>query len=156
LADNFTQSDKMEIETKEARPPAGFFIVQEPIMPTVRLCAEILPTGSQCRQFALKGHPWCHAHYQPYRRELNADTREIVAMIPAMDLFTVTLMLANTVHTLRTKETPPLHAQAIFDASAARLERLLEEQALAALQNANPVRSGNSQQQNRLQVVPMK
>jgi len=125
-------------------------------MPTVRFCAEILPPGSQCRQFALKGHPWCHAHYQPYRRELNADTRELVAMIPAMNLFTVTLMLANTVQTLRSKETPPLHAQAIFDASAARLERLWEEQALTALENANHIPHGNSQQQNRLQIAPIK
>jgi len=46
---------------------------------------------------------------------------------------------------------PPLRRN-----SATPLERLMEEQALAALTNANPVPCGNSQQQNRLQVAPMK
>ena len=125
-------------------------------MPTVRLCAEILPTGSRCRQFALKGRAWCRAHHQPYRRELTAHSRALMRAIPGMDLFTVAVILTNTLHGLRAKETPPLHAQAIFHASAARLEQLLEEQALEALRRASPAPSGNPHGRNELHIAPMK
>jgi len=125
-------------------------------MPTVRLCAEILPTGSRCRQFALKGRAWCRAHHEPYRRELTAHCRKRVAALADADLFTVALMLANTLHGLRAKETPPLHAHAIFDAAATRLEQLLEEQALEALHRTSPAQSDNPHRKNELHIAPMK
>lgn len=92
-----------------------------------RFCTEILCTGSPCTQFARKGQPWCRAHTDPDLRERNADTREVIAMIAGMDLFTVALTLCNTVYSLRTRLIPPLHAQVILDAAAARLEELTEE-----------------------------
>ena len=47
----------------------------------VRLCAEILATGSQCTQFARKGQVWCRAHADPRLQERNADTRQQVAWV---------------------------------------------------------------------------
>src|ERR1700741_3245004 len=91
----------------------------------IRLCADILPTGLRCRQIALKDQPWCHAHAQPGQRERNADGRQIIGMIPRMNLISVTIILANTVAELRSRLVPPRHAQAIFDAAAERLEQLM-------------------------------
>ena len=34
-------------------------------MSHIRLCTEILPTGVQCTQIALRGQPWCRAHFHP-------------------------------------------------------------------------------------------
>ncbi len=96
-----------------------------------RFCAEILATGSQCTQFARKGQPWCRNHSDPRQRERNSDARETVAMILRMDSFNVALALFNTILELRAKLIPPLYAETVFDAAAARLEHLLEQQVLA-------------------------
>ena len=87
-----------------------------------RLCTEILPTGSQCQQFALRGRPWCHAHAEPHQRERTAHARQLVAKIPAMDFFAV----APPRYDLRGahKYLPPLHAYAIFEAAVTRLDHL--------------------------------
>ncbi len=68
-----------------------------------RLCTEILPTGSQCQQFALRGRPWCRAHAERNQRERVADTRQIMAMARHMDVFAVACLLQNTLYELRTK-----------------------------------------------------
>ena len=86
-----------------------------PEAPIARLCAEVLSTGSRCKQFTLKGQHFCYAHADPMQRERNADARQLI-VISKMDVFAITLTLSNTVHELRTKVIPPLHAQAIFDA----------------------------------------
>jgi hypothetical protein len=96
-------------------------------MPRLRLCAEILSTGTQCTQFALRNQPWCHNHADPRRRARNNAARQLIAIIPAMDLFDVTLMLWNTVFELQRKVIPPRHAYAIFEAALFRLNQLLEE-----------------------------
>ncbi len=98
-----------------------------------RFCAEILATGSRCTQFARRGQPWCRNHSDPGQRQRNADARAIVAMILKMDSFNVSVALSNTLYELRAKLIPPLYAQTVFDAAAARLEHLLEEQVLAHL-----------------------
>ncbi len=97
----------------------------------VRLCADILPTGVQCRQIALKDQPWCHAHAEPGQRERNADGRQLIGMISRMNLLSVAIALANTITELRDRLIPPRHAQAIFDAASARLVELMGEEALS-------------------------
>ena len=121
-------------------------------MSEVRLCTEILSTGTRCTQIALRGKPWCRMHADAGQRERNADARQHVALIAAMDMFALAITLGGTVRSLRSGEIPPLHAQAIFDAAIARLERLIEEQSELAAQC--PAR--NTHQHNRLQVVPAK
>jgi hypothetical protein len=98
-----------------------------------RFCAEILATGSRCTQFARKGQHWCRNHSKPSQRERNSDARQIAAMISEMDSFNVTLAVCTTLGELRSKLIPPLYAQTVFAAAAARLEHLLEEQVLAHL-----------------------
>lgn len=120
-----------------------------------RLCTEVLSFGAQCTQFALRGQPWCRAHSASNQRERNADARQLIAMIRQMNVPSITRVLQNTVCELRTKDIPPLHAQAIFDAAASRLEQLSEEQARRT--RAAAARPGDkSHQNNGLQVVPMK
>jgi hypothetical protein len=120
----------------------------------VRLCAETLPTGSQCQQFALRGRPWCRAHAEPHQRERIADTRQIMSMARHMNVFAVACLLQNTLYELRTKVIPPLHAEAIFDAALARLEHLKVEEARVMLAHAE--RTDNSHQKNQLHPAPMK
>jgi hypothetical protein len=120
----------------------------------VRLCPETLPTGSQCRQFALRGRHWCRAHAEPHQRERIADTRQIICMARHMNVFAVTCLLQSTLYELRTKVIPPLHAEAIFDAAVARLEHLKVEEARVMLAQAG--RTDNSHQKNQLHALPMK
>ena len=131
-----------------------------------RFCAEILATGSQCTQFARKGQSpelslWCRAHADPRLRERNADTRQYVAWVAGMDLFTIAGTLGNIAYELRTKLIQPLHAEAILDAVLARLDRLnAGEQATAPMQfgSSAPPQPGfdKSHSSNGLQVVPLK
>jgi hypothetical protein len=123
---------------------------------TARLCTEILSSGSRCRQFALKGQPFCYAHADPEQRVRNADARELIASIPDMDLFTVALTLVNTLYELRAKLIPPLHAQAIFGAAATRLEDLHDQEVLVNSKQAVATPPANSNHTNRLHAVPMK
>jgi len=119
-------------------------------MSQIRLCTEILPTGVQCTQIALRGQPWCRAHSTPNQRERNADTRRLLAMIANADLFSVAIILGNTIHELRTRIIPPLHAETIFDAAAARLDQLIAPP-------SRPVYSApDSSDEKRLHVVPSK
>jgi hypothetical protein len=125
----------------------------------VRLCTEILPTGSQCKGIALKNQPWCRGHATPEKRERNADSRQIVAMIRDSDVFMVAGILQNTIYELRAKLVPPLHAKAIIDAAMDRLDYLKEEPWLAeehARLTAHFGQTNNPNQNNRLHVVPMK
>ena len=92
-----------------------------------RLCTEILPTGSQCQQFALRGRPWCRAHAESHQRERIAHTRQIMANIPPMDFFALAVTLLDTTFAVQHKYLPPLHAEAIFDAAVKRLDQLAEE-----------------------------
>lgn len=121
-------------------------------MSKVRLCTEILSTGNRCTQIALRGKPRCRMHANAGQRERNADARQHVALIAAMDMFSLAITLGGTVSLLRSGEIPPLHAQAIFDAAIARLEQLIEEQAMLSAQRT----AVNSHQHNRLQVAPAK
>ena len=91
----------------------------------VRLCTEILPSGRKCRQIALKDQPWCHSHLDPQKRERNAFGRQFIAAIANMDLLSVAITLSNTVHEFRDRAIPPLHASAILEAAAFRLEELI-------------------------------
>ena len=125
-------------------------------MSKVRLCAEILPTGLQCRQIALKDKPWCHSHAGTAGRERNADGRQLVGMIANMDVFSVALVLANTVDELRGRQIPPGHAQAIFDAAAARLDQLLHPRSVPQPPPGPAIRDNNSPENKRLHFVPMK
>ena len=126
----------------------------------LRLCAETLPTGSQCKGIALRNQPWCREHSTPERRERVADSSQIIAMIGQMNMATVGCVLQNTVYELRTKVIPPLHAEAILTAANTRLEqliveaRLAEEQARLILAQAGY--SDNPSQNSRLQVCPVK
>ena len=61
----------------------------------VKLCSEILPTGSRCAQFALRGRAWCRAHATAIQRESNADARQLIEMIRGMDTFTVSATLCT-------------------------------------------------------------
>lgn len=63
--------------------------------------------------FALRGRPWCRAHADPHQRERNADTREIIARIQYMNIFSIACTLQNTVYELRAKLIPPLQVEAI-------------------------------------------
>ena len=123
----------------------------------LRLCAETLPTGSQCKGIALKNQPWCREHSTPERRERVADSRQIAATIGQMNMVTIGCLLQNTVYDLRTKAIPPLHAEALFDAATTRLEQLTveaaEEQARLILAQAGY--SDNPSQNSRLQISPV-
>ena len=94
-----------------------------------RFCAEILATGSQCTQFARKGQQWCRAHADPVLRERNADTRQLVALVADMELFSVANLLGKIASELRLRLIQPLHAEAVIDAALARLDQLIGEQA---------------------------
>jgi hypothetical protein len=96
-------------------------------MSIVRLCAETLPDGSPCTQFAIRNQPWCRNHSFERRRQQNTVSRQIVDGIPHMDLRGVALTLWNTVFELRTRNLPPLHAYTIFDAALERLYELTED-----------------------------
>jgi len=97
----------------------------------VRLCAQILPTGLQCRQFALRSRPWCQVHADSRQRERAAHASRLVAKFPAMDLFEAALTLLDTTYELQHKYLPPLHAYAIFDAAVKRIDQLAEEAYIA-------------------------
>jgi hypothetical protein len=126
-----------------------------------RFCAEILATGSKCSQFARTGQPWCRVHSNSNLREKNADTRQLIAMIADMGLFSVANMLGKIVYEFREKLISPLHAQLLLDATAARLEELsetlgqeMEESAYVA--QAAQAFPDNLHGNNRLQVVSIK
>ncbi len=104
----------------------------------VKLCSEILPTGSRCAQFALRGRSWCRAHATAIQRESNADARQLIEMIRGMDMFTVGSTLCTILDALRKKLIPPLQAQAIFDAATIRLEQL-EQQQIIAQRRGTPI-----------------
>jgi hypothetical protein len=132
LADHFAGLDKIEVALK-ARTGGPFLLPNS--LPTslegatmVKLCSEILPTGSRCAQFALRGRAWCRAHATAIQRESNADARQLIEMIRGMDTFTVSATLCTILDCLRKKLIPPLQAQAIFDAATIRLEQLAEQQ----------------------------
>jgi hypothetical protein len=131
----------------------------------IRLCAQILPTGSQCQQFALRNRPWCQTHADETQRARAAHASHLVAKLPAMDMFEVAVTLLDTTFEVKHKYLPPLHAYAIFEAALSRIDRLAEEawvareQArIAAEQMARrqPTAPINSNQSNRLQPSPIK
>ncbi|MBV8436229.1 MAG: hypothetical protein JOY95_01800 [Silvibacterium sp.] len=122
-------------------------------MSKVRLCAQILPTGSQCTQFALRGKPFCRNHADQNRRALTAASCQIVGMVPRMNLFEVALTLYNTVFELRGKYMPPLHAYAIFEAALHRLDQILVMEAPPHLDFAPPTKPNAN---NGLHTAPMK
>ena len=129
-----------------------------------RFCTEILPTGSQCQQFALRSRPWCQVHADETQRARAAHARQLVAKIPAMDSFELAVTLLDTTFEVQHKYLPPLHAYAIFEAAITRLDRLAEEawvvrerarvvaDRLPQAQSAGPV---NPNQNKRLQHSPM-
>ncbi len=92
----------------------------------VRPCAQILPTGSQCRQFALRNRPWCQTHADETQRVRAAHANNLVAKIPGMDMFELAVTLLDTTFEVQHKYLPPLHAYAIFQAAISRIE-LAEE-----------------------------
>jgi len=122
----------------------------------VRLCTEILSTGSQCPQFALRGQPWCRAHADPHQRERNADAREIIARIQYMDIFSIACTLQNTVYELRAKLIPPLHAEAILEAATTRLEQMTRRSGSGAVGLLAAAPSDNSHRNNQLHAAPVK
>jgi hypothetical protein len=115
-----------------------------------RFCAEILATGSQCTQFARKGQQWCRAHSDPRLREKNADTRQHVAWVAGMDLFSVACSLGKIAYELRMRLVTPLHAEAVLDAVLARLDQLTSET------EQEPVPQAKSHENNGLHAAPMK
>jgi len=134
-------------------------------MSKVRLCAQILPTGSQCKQFALRSRPWCQVHDNSRQRERAAHASELVAKFPSMDLFGAAVTLLDTTFEVQHKRLSPLHAYAIFEAAATRLDQLAEEayiareQARIAAEQATrrqPAAPVNPNQSNRLQPSPIK
>jgi len=104
----------------------------------VKLCSEILPTGSRCAQFALRGRSWCRAHATAMQRESNEDARQLIEMIRGMDTFNVSATLCTILDSLRNKLIPPLQAQAIFDTATIRLEQLAQQQ-LSAQRRITPI-----------------
>ena len=113
-----------------------------------RFCAEILATGSQCTQFARKGQHWCRAHSDPRLRERNADTRQHVAWVAGMDLFSVACSLGKIAYELRMRLITPLHAEAVLGAIVARLDQLTAA--------TNPSEAAKSSDNNGLHAAPMK
>ena len=93
-------------------------------MSKLRLCAEIMPSGKQCRQIALKTGPWCHSHSTVRQRQRLAESRNLVAQISEMDLYSVVLAFGNAVQEYRERLLPPLQALAVADAVVTRLEEL--------------------------------
>ena len=126
----------------------------------VRLCAAILPTSNQCQQFALKNRLWCHSHAIAEKRELNEFNRQFLAAVGNMNLLQVAITLSNTIHSVRDRTIPPLHATAIFDAAAFRMEQLIGEltpvPGSAAATPPAATRNSNSCQEKRLHLAPMK
>ena len=98
-------------------------------MSKVRTCAQVLPHGKLCTQFALRNQAYCRNHADKNRRDRTLASRQIVALMPHTDLFEVALTLYNTIFELRGKHTPPLHAYSIFDAGIHRLDQLLTQMA---------------------------
>jgi len=136
-----------------------------PRMSKVRLCAQILPTGSQCKQFALRSRPWCQVHADSRQRERAAHAGEVVAKFPSMDLFGAAVTLLETTFEVQHKHLSPLHAYAIYEAAATRLDQLAEEayiareQARIAAEQAarrQPAASVKPNQSNRLHPSPIK
>ena len=120
-------------------------------MSKVRLCAQILPTGSQCRQFALRSRPWCQVHANSRQRERAVHASEVVAMFPSMDLFEAAVILLDITFEVQHKHLSPLHAYAIYEAAVKRIDQLAEEAYIAreqtrvaAEQAARPLRRHQS------------
>ena len=137
-----------------------------PLTPSrVRLCAQILPTGSRCGQFALRNRPWCQIHANETQRARAIHANGLVAKIPGMDMFELAVTLLDTTFEVQHKYLPPLHAYAIFEKALSRIDQLAEqafitrEQArIAAEQMAarqSPARV-NPNPDNRLQPSPVK
>jgi hypothetical protein len=137
LADNLRRVDKIEVDIfKTSGPLRRAFSFdprirkEEPKMTLapskVRPCAQILPTGSQCRQFALRNRPWCQTHADETQRVRAAHANNLVAKIPGMDMFELAVTLLDTTFEVQHKYLPPLHAYAIFQAAISRIE-LAEE-----------------------------
>jgi hypothetical protein len=91
-----------------------------------KLCTQILPSGKTCARFALRGKPYCPAHRDAGVQQRIAYTRLLVESIPDMNALSLTFLLHDTVQDLRAQLAPPLHAQAVFEAAAVRLEELQE------------------------------
>jgi hypothetical protein len=131
----------------------------------VRLCAQILPAGSQCRQFALRNRPWCQTHADETQRVRAAHANNLVAKIPGMDMFELAVTLLDTTFEVQHKYLPPLHAYAIFQAAISRIDRLAEEawvtreqarMASAQTSGHQSMTAVNLNQNNRLQPSPIK
>jgi hypothetical protein len=90
---------------------------EQPDGPSLR---EILSTGSKCPRLLSEVGPGARAHADPHQRERNADTREIIARIQYMNIFTYRLHVQNTVYELRAQLIPPLHVEAILEAATTR------------------------------------
>ena len=125
-------------------------------MSKVRLCAEILPHRKQCSQFALRNHYFCRNHADKNRRDQTAASRAIIAQLPRMDLFEIAVTLFDTLFQLRRKHMPPLHAYAIFEAAARKLEFIMAEEAPAHFERAKSVTAPKSHPNNGLHAVSMK
>ena len=97
----------------------------------VRTCTQILPTGSQCQQFALRSRPWCREHAGTHQRERTEHANQLVTKVPSMDLFEIAVTLLDTTFQVQHKYLPPLHAYAIFRAAAIRVDQLAEQQWMA-------------------------
>jgi len=134
-----------------------------PLAPSkVRVCAQTLPTGSQCRQFALRNRPWCQTHARETQRLRAAHANNTVARIPGMDIFELAVTLLDTTFEVQHKYLPPLHAYAIFEAALGRLDKLAEESWVArkrgriAAEQMQTVAPINSNQNKQLQPSPVK
>ncbi len=125
-------------------------------MSKVRLCAEVLPDRRQCTQFALRNQLFCRNHAESKQRVRTAVTREIIAMIPSMDLFEVAVTCFDVLYELRRKSLPPLHAQSVLGAAAHRLEHIMAAEAPAHFAAAEAAAAAKSQPGNGLHAVPMK
>ena len=125
-------------------------------MSKVRLCFEIMPTGKQCQQFALKKSPWCREHSTAKQRERLADSRQLIGMISGMNLYSVVNVFANIVEEYRERLIPPLQAQAIVDAILNRLDELMGYSHPVQSSPSSPMGDTKSHQEKRLHAVPMK
>ncbi len=134
-------------------------------MSKVRLCAQILPTGSQCQQFALRSRPWCQVHANSRQRERADHANQVVAKFPSMDLFGAAVTLLETTFEVQHKALSPLHAYAIYEAAAKRIDQLAEEAYIAREQariaaeqvtRRPPAVLANPNQSKRLQPSPVK
>jgi len=131
-------------------------------MSKVRLCAQILPTGSQCRQFALSSRPWCHVHNAAHQRARADHANQLVAKFPSMDLFEAAVTLLDITFEVQQKYMSPLHAYAIYEAAAKRLDQLAAEAFIArerariAAEQANRSSAINPNQENSLRTSHVK